>query len=283
MLSSPAEEKPPRAPGIVIRRLHSHEDYQACVALQKETWGDTFAECVPPSLLLVSQKIGGVAAGAFEASGKLAGFVFGLTGVRDGRLAHWSDMLAVRPEVRDHGLGRRLKLYQKEQVQALGVEVMYWTYDPLVARNAHLNLNRLGVRLEEYVPDMYREDPGGALHGGMSLDRFIVAWPLNVNPDEQKTPAEPPRSWAEAPIVNTMAGPNPQPRPVAGELPLAPAVRVEIPPDIHALKAVSLQQAVAWRATTRHAFLFYQQRGYEVAAFHREASSGRCFYLLLGQ
>ncbi|MGH7491620.1 MAG: hypothetical protein ACREOO_04425 [bacterium] len=266
---------------ILLRNLNSHEDYQACVALQKETWGDTFAECVPPSLLMVSQKIGGVAAGAFDHTGKLLGFVFGLTGVKQGRLVHWSDMLAVRPEHRDGGIGTRLKLYQREQVQALGVEVMYWTYDPLVARNAHLNLNRLSVRVEEYVPDMYREDPQGTLHRGMSLDRFVVAWPLRAKHDEQNVPVGQPEDWADAPIANTIVEQSRQSMPVAGELPLASAVRVEIPGDIHALKAISLDQAVAWRASTRRAFLFYQERGYEVAAFHRDERDGRCFYLLM--
>ncbi len=265
-------------PAILLRNLSSHEDYQACVALQKETWGDTFAECVPPSLLLVSQKIGGVAAGAFDASGKLLGFVFGLTGVKDGRLVHWSDMLAVRPEARDQGLGRRLKLYQKEQVQQVGVEVMYWTYDPLVARNAHLNLNRLGAHLEEYVPDMYREDPGGALHRGMSLDRFIVAWPLANEEAKQNLAGKWPKPLPPVPIVNTTGEP---PMPVERELPLDSAVRVEIPADIYAMKTAAMEQAIAWRRTTRRAFLFYQERGYEVVAFQREAGSGRCFYLLL--
>ena len=76
----------------------------------------------------------------------MLGFVFGMTGVQDGRLVHWSDLLAVRPEARDRGLGRRLKLYQRSLVAELGVTRMLWTYDPLVARNAHLNLNALGAR-----------------------------------------------------------------------------------------------------------------------------------------
>ncbi len=264
---------------IVIRRLNAHDDYQACLALQKETWGETFAECVPPSLLMVSQKIGGVAAGAFDASGRLLGFVFGLTGVKDGRLVHWSDLLAVRPEVRDCGLGQHLKLYQKEQVQALGVEVMYWTYDPLVARNAHLNLNRLGAHAEEYVPDMYREDASGALHRGMSLDRFVVAWRLNQEHDQAAVRVTP-ENFAPVPVVNTVFDQNNKIIPVEKDLSLASAVRVEIPDDIYAVKAVALEQAVVWRNTTRRAFLFYQEHGYAVTAFYREESNGRCFYVL---
>jgi GNAT superfamily N-acetyltransferase len=152
---------------IVIRRLATHEDYKACVALQKETWGGDFVECVPPAILMVSQKIGGVAAGAFDASGKILGFVFGMTGVKDGRLVHWSDMLAVRPEARDLGIGHRLKLYQRDLVREIGVKSILWTYDPLVARNAHLNLNRLGAKVSEYVVNMYGEDMAGELNRGL--------------------------------------------------------------------------------------------------------------------
>ena len=90
-----------------IRDLASSEDYGACLALQYETWGNAFREAVPPSILLVSQKLGGVAAGAFDRRGRLLGFVFGMTGVRGGEITHWSDMLAVRPDAQNSGIGRR--------------------------------------------------------------------------------------------------------------------------------------------------------------------------------
>ncbi len=264
------------AANVALRRLSSHEDYRACLALQKETWGDTFAECVPPSLLIVSQKIGGVAAGAFDEDGTLLGFVFGLTGMKDGRLVHWSDMLAVRPAFRDLGLGRKLKQYQQQLVREIGVEVIYWTYDPLVARNAHLNLNRLGARVTEYVPDMYASDTPGELYRGLSLDRFIVAWEVSQEPpvEEAQLTLATRERFAAVLIVNENAALVTKP----GDLPLASAVRVEVPFDIQTVKASDLERAMAWRATTRTAFLFYQERGYRVEGFYREAESGRCFY-----
>src|SRR5690606_28979184 len=102
--------------------------------------------------------------------------VFGLTGLEHGRLVHWSHMLAVRPEWRDLGVGTRLKAYQREAVARLGVEVIYWSFDPLMARNAHLNLNRLGARVAEYVEDMYGAT-GSTLHAGLGTDRLVVVWP----------------------------------------------------------------------------------------------------------
>ena len=88
-------------------------------------------------------------------------------------------MLAVRPEARDHGIGRRLKLYQRSLVAELGVTQILWTFDPLVSRNAHLNLNALGARVTDYVPDMYGADTGSALHQGIGTDRFVVAWEVS--------------------------------------------------------------------------------------------------------
>lgn len=254
---------------MILRRFNSHEDYRACLALQKETWGDSFTECVPPSLLMVSQKIGGVAAGAFDERGTLLGFVFGLTGIKNGRLVHWSDMLAVQPEYRDHGIGMRLKNFQRELVREIGVEKILWTYDPLVARNAHLNMNRLGARATEYVPDMYASDAPGALYQGLSMDRFIVAWDLLQTEEAEATArAQSTQTrFAAASIVNEES-----------TLPLLTNVRIEIPQDIQLVKAESEERAQYWRASTRRAFMFYLERGYHVAGFYREEESGRCFY-----
>ena len=160
-----------------IRPLASLADYAACVALQRETWGRTFSDVVPPSILKVTQRLGGVAAGAFADDGALVGFVYGITGWERGRPVHWSDMLAVRPEARNHGVGRALKEHQRRAVRELGVDVIYWTYDPLVARNAHLNLDVFGVRVVEYVEDMYGETDSD-LHRGIGTDRLIVAWDI---------------------------------------------------------------------------------------------------------
>src|SRR5437016_285860 len=175
---------PPLPPdGLHVRHLRTQEEYVACVALQEETWGADFSERVPAAILKVSQRLGGVSAGAFDNRERLVGFVFGITGVEHGRLVHWSDMLAVRPELRDHGIGRRLKQFQREALLQLGVGTVYWTFDPLVARNAHFNLNRLGVRVTEYVIDMYGSDTDSALHRVRGHDRFLYAWEIVAHYD----------------------------------------------------------------------------------------------------
>ena len=268
--------------GVSLRRLSTSAEYQACIALQRLVWGERFQECVPPTLLKIGQKIGGVTAGAFDREGKLLGFVFGLTGIREGRRAHWSHMLAVRPEVRNLGLGRRLKEYQRDLVRELGVEMIYWTFDPLEARNAHLNLNRLGARVTEYVQDMYDDDMGSDLHASMGMDRFIVAWTVGGKAESDGRPyvgRQDVERLEDAPIVSTRPSDGGVPAPAETRFPSAPLVRVEIPPEIQALEP---RLRRAWRSSTREAFLSYQEHGYQVVAFYQDSKSGRCFYGIAG-
>jgi predicted GNAT superfamily acetyltransferase len=266
---------------FTIRPLESNDDFLQCVALQHETWGADFREGVPPSILLCTQKVGGVAAGAFDADGRLVGFVFGLSGVRGGRLAHWSDMLAVREDVRRLGIGVRLKGYQRQQLLEHGIEVAYWTYDPLMSSNAHVNINRLGARPVEYVPDMYGDTTGSPLHAGLATDRFVVEWQLRDPRVEAALAGTPPAESAAAgtPIVNTeLVGGIAVPR--ALELPLSPTVRVEIPEEIQRVKHESIETARAWSESTRRACLHYMECGYQVLGFQRDLEAGRCFYVL---
>lgn len=242
---------------IEVRALSTHADFAACVRLQYETWGSGYMDAVPGTILQVSQQVGGVAAGAFTRAGELLGFVFGLTGVRHGRLAHWSDMLAVRAGHRNRGIGRMLKQFQREQVRALGVALMYWTFDPLVARNAHLNLNILGATVDEYVVNIYGESTGSALHA-FGTDRFIVSWPVAHEPVRPRVPA-----GARA-------------APLAGERVTAPVQRIEIPADVAALP---LSEARQWRAATRPAFVRLLHGGYRVTGFMTEPDGGGCYVL----
>ena len=256
------------ADGLVIRHLATQEEYAECVRVQAEVWGSGFAELVPPAILRVAQKVGGVAAGAFAPGGRMLGFVFGLTGVRGGRLVHWSDMLAVRDEARGLGIGQRLKHFQKAAVRALGVETMLWTYDPLAARNAHLNLNVFGARVAEYVEDMYGTETGSALHAGIGTDRFVVEWDLT---DDAPRPPAPDALPADAPVVGTIA---------ESGAPLPPVVRVAVPEDLDALLAGAPAAARRWRDETRRAFVSCLARGYRVIGFRRDAEGGRAHYWL---
>ena len=275
---------------VTIRPFASRGDYAACVELQREVWGERFADVVPPTILMVSQRLGGVAAGAFGAGGRLLGFVFGVTGIRDGEPLHWSDMLAVRPEARGTGVGRRLKLFQREQLLGLGVRRMHWTYDPLVARNANLNLNSLGAVPVEYVVNLYGET-GSSLHAGLDTDRFIVEWRLDepVAAESRGTgDAAPGRASREAPagappvssddrataIVDLACATGERP------LPSAPRVRVAAPADVEALKAADSSRARAWQRMQRLAFTHYLGRGYRVSGFEHRPPPADSYYVV---
>jgi predicted GNAT superfamily acetyltransferase len=288
---------------IHIRRLQSAEEYGECVRLQGRIWGETFTERVPHAILQVGQRIGGVTAGAFDASGRMVGFVFGLTGVEGGRLVHWSDMLAVVPEMRDLGIGQRLKAFQRAELLDLGVELIYWTFDPLVARNAHFNLNRLGARVVEYAVDMYGADTASDLQRGLGTDRLIVAWRI---PDEDPARGRSrSRGWpaggqeaeegamsteltgmAEAersggappPLLKMRAG---QPEYDGAALSReARWIALPIPGDIGRVQADSLELAALWRRETREAFMQAFAAGYRIASFVRAPGGGEGWYLL---
>jgi predicted GNAT superfamily acetyltransferase len=261
-------------PAITLRALESQGDYRACVQLQRDTWGAAYGDIVPASVLKVSQLTGGVSGGAFTAAGRLVGFVYGLTGPRDGRLIHWSHMLAVAPDYRNHGVGRRLKEYQRDVLRSLGIEMIYWTFDPLVARNAHLNLNRLGTAVQEYVPDMYG-DTGSELHA-FGTDRFVVSWA--VAPGEQSRNGDAagmmrrlsPGAWRSAPVANGADMKGNRSGRGGAEL-----LRIEIPADV---ETMAVKEAQAWREATRPAFVRLLRDGFRVTGFVKDAEG--CFYLL---
>jgi len=261
---------------VEIRPLATHAEREACVELQRETWGRDFTELVPPSLLFAVQKIGGIVAGAFDPAGRMLGFVFGFTGTERGKLVHWSDMVAVRADAQGRGIGPALKAWQKDAVRRLGVSVMYWTCDPLVAKNAHLNFNHYGVRVVEYVRDLYGSETHSPLHRGVGTDRFIVAWDL----ERAGPPPRPGPALLAAPIVNpgAAAGAAGDPERFAAAPP--PALRIEIPEDIARVQDASLDLAGRWRETSRRALLWCLVHGYRVAGFAREAAADRGHYLL---
>jgi predicted GNAT superfamily acetyltransferase len=263
---------------IEIRPLATRAELQACVDLQQATWGEEFTDIVPASILKVSQRVGGVALGAFDPDGNLLGFVFGLTGVERGRIVHWSDMLAVRPDARNLGLGRRLKELQRAMVRDAGGTVIYWTYDPLIARNAHLNFNRLGARLAEYAEDFYGVTDS-VLHGGIPTDRLVVAWSTREEEINERI-AESERALGssdcrQAPIVTEewIAG-------AAGAAILPHCVRVEIPSDAESLFHASPIEAGHWRFIARRGLQWGLSAGYSVTAFYLDELAGCGFYLM---
>ncbi len=178
--------------GIVIRRITQAvpgvphpspvgegaiNDMRKCVELQKEVWGFTDIELVPLRLFVVAEKIGGQVIGAFDGS-EMVGFAMAIPGIRDGHAYLHSHMLAVRPEYRNNGLGRAIKMFQRDDALAYGIDLIEWTFDPLEIKNAYLNLEKLGAIARRYNVNQYGITTS-PLQGGLPTDRLVAEWWLN--------------------------------------------------------------------------------------------------------
>lgn len=162
---------------IEIRHCREVAEFQACVDLQREVWGFSDADLIPVRMFVVASKIGGQVIGAFVEQ-TLVGFALSIPGARDGHTYLHSHMLAVREKYRNAGLGRRLKLAQRDDAIARRFELMEWTFDPLEIKNAYLNIERLGAIVRRYNINQYGIS-SSKLQGGLPTDRCIAEWWLN--------------------------------------------------------------------------------------------------------
>ena len=162
------------ADSVVIRHCQSIEELCACVALQKEVWNFSDADLVPLRMFVVAEKVGGQVMGAFEGN-NMVGFALSVPGTRSGHVYLHSHMLAVRKDHRNSGLGRRLKLLQREDALARGIELIEWTFDPLEIKNAYLNIEKLGAIARRYNINQYGIT-SSPLQGGLPSDRLIAEW-----------------------------------------------------------------------------------------------------------
>ncbi len=159
---------------IRIQQLTELEHFERCVVLQIEVWGYNDGDVIPRRVFVVAERIGGQVVGAFDGD-TLVGFAMALPGYRDGRPYLHSHMLAVLPQYRNAGIGRSLKLAQRDDAIARGFDLMEWTFDPLEIRNAHLNIHRLGAIVRRYQPDFYGPS-SSPLQAGLPTDRLYAEW-----------------------------------------------------------------------------------------------------------
>ena len=160
---------------IEIGPLTAHTEFRDAVRLQQDIWGFDDIELLPLRLFVVASKIGGQAFGAFD-GGRMIGFCLAIPGLKPGGKSYLhSHMLGVLPEYRDSGIGRRLKLAQRDEALARGIDLIEWTFDPLEIKNAYFNIERLGAIVRRYVPNQYGIT-SSPLHGGLPTDRCIAEW-----------------------------------------------------------------------------------------------------------
>ena len=162
---------------ILVRRCETLAEFHACVDLQREIWQEAELEVEPATLFVVAAQTGGQVLGAFD-SHRMVGYTLALAGLRNGSAYLHSHMTGVLPAYRDRGVGRRLKLFQREEALGRGIRLIEWTFDPLETRNAHFNLNRLGAIARRYLPNLYGVT-SSPLHGGLPTDRLVAEWFLD--------------------------------------------------------------------------------------------------------
>ncbi len=162
---------------LMVRHCRSIEEMDACVELQRRVWGERDLEIVPNTVFIVAAQVGGQMLGAFDA-GEMIGFTFAMPGVHDAKAFLHSHMTAVLENYRDRGVGRRLKLFQREDALARGIGLVEWTFDPLATRNAHFNLDRLGAIVQRGVRNAYGVT-SSPMHRGLPTDRLVAEWHLD--------------------------------------------------------------------------------------------------------
>ena len=268
---------------IAIRDIDRTEELRAVEALQKEVWGCSDLDVVPLTMLIATREVGGVLIGAYVRS-ELIGFVYGFPGYEDGRITHHSHMLAIKTAYRNHDLGYKLKLAQRERVLALGIERITWTFDPLQSLNAYFNFAKLGVVADAYKIDFYGEATSSFLHQ-IGTDRLWVSWLLNSERVRSRLQGDEPQPLASADEVVTLVEVSSDYAPRRNIWPKFLGRKhfaIEIPSDINEMQRRTPALAVEWREVTRWAFTEAMRLGYFVAEFNRsivrEQSIGR--YLL---
>lgn len=236
---------------IIVRKCESLEDFHRCVGLQREIWGEADLEVEPATMFVVAAHTGGEVLGAFDGD-RLVGYTLALVGLRDRATYLHSHMAGVKPEYRDRGVGRMLKLFQRSEALGRGIRLIQWTFDPLEARNAHFNLNRLGAICRTYQPNLYGVTTS-PLHRGLATDRLLVEWHLDS-----------PRVVAA--IENLVKDP------------IAAPASIELPAELERWQREGSTEVGAVQARVREEFTNWFAKGYAAVAL-RTAPGSRAYLL----
>lgn len=239
---------------VELRDITAFSDIQACLRLQKATWGMPDADMTGTKFFVIAKHAGLPAIGAFDASGDLVGYLYTFLGRFHGTIAYYSHQLAVDAEWRDKGVGLKLKLAQRERALRDNVDLIVWTYDPLQSRNAHFNLNKLGAVVRRYVVNFYGEQNMTVFDAGIGSDRVFAEW------------------WVRSrKVALALAGGTY--RPQLATAPLA------IPADITGIKERDEHAALLWRLRTRERFQSRLSRGLVAVSLDYDRESRRSRYV----
>lgn len=266
-----------KADTIRIKKLTNVAEFHACEQLQRDAWGSNDVDVVPLHVLITFQRNGGLVLGAFDDRGQMIGCLLGFLGSRAGDAGHpkhCSHMVGVLAEFRGYGVGRRLKLAQREHVLSQRLDLVTWTYDPLESLNAALNIRRLGGVCCTYIPNLYGS-MDDELNADLQTDRFQIDWWVASRHVAQRLDATvPPRSFddvlqSSGRIVNpAVVGTDGYVRACEHEAAVdGETILIEIPADIRGIKAADLDAARCWREQTGRLFQEAFAAGYLVTDF----------------
>jgi predicted GNAT superfamily acetyltransferase len=236
---------------IEIRPLRRFDEFAEAVRLQQTIWGFADIETLPMRAFVVCGKVGGQLFGAYG-GGEMAGFLIAVPGIKAGPRAYLhSHMLGVLPACRNAGIGRRLKLRQREEALDRGIDLIEWTFDPLEIKNAFFNLERLGAVVRQYSENQYgvTDSP---LHGGLPTDRCIAEW------------------WLDSPRVRAVLAGETVARRIAG--------RIVYPSDMARIRSQDPGRAREIQRSNGQKFQRAFERGLAVTGFERSETEGA--YLL---
>jgi predicted GNAT superfamily acetyltransferase len=244
---------------IRIAGVHALADFERCVELQLAVWGYSDGDLIPKRVFIVAERIGGQVIGAFDGD-VMVGFAMSLPGNRDGKSYLHSHMLAVLPEYRNAGLGRRMKLAQRDDALSRGFDLMEWTFDPLEIKNAHLNIARLGAIVRRYMRDFYGPSTS-PLQGGLPTDRLVAEW------------------WLRSPRVRRILGESVGDEDKAQQTTIVE--RIDVPAAVKDWKRNPEERKLAERLQTRNRLALESSfgRGLAITGYDRSPDGDGCFLL----
>ena len=237
--------------GIVVRKCAKLEEFHACVELQREIWGEADLEMEPTTMFVVASLTAGQVLGAFD-GGKLVGYTLAVVGLHQNTPYLHSHQTGVSAPYRDRGVGRMLKLFQRDEALGRGICRIEWTFDPLELKNAHFNLNRLGAICRQYIPNLYGVTTS-PLHRGIATDRLLAEWHL----DSARVVA----------AINNL-----------GKEPLEAPATIELPSDLERWKQEDCAKVQGVQSRIRKEFTDCFARGYAAIAVRNKPE--RTAYLL---
>ncbi len=223
---------------MAIRPLTSIDEFATCVEVQRAVWGWADIDIMPVRLFVLMQHVGGLVLGAYGA-GELIGFVNCVPGVDRGNTYWHSHMMGVLPAYQDRGIGTALKLAQRQHALARGVSAIHWVFDPLQAKNAYLNIAKLGAIVRRYSVNHYGAS-SSPLQAAADSDRLVAEW------------------W----LAPFRARFGPETR------------TIDVPGDIRTLKVVDASAIRPIQLAVREAFLKHLAAGFVVTGFERRGSCG---------